>query len=890
MKLRNIAIGIINCFAIYCASSTRAEEPNDFFKQRIEPVLKNSCFECHSHASGESSGQLMLDSAAAMAGGGTRGAAVVASKPDESWLLKALEYKDADLQMPPAGKLPENVIADFRKWISEGALGVPEGSGISASGIKRLLPEEASSHWAYVRPQRAGLPTIADLLASGRSHNLDEQAVAKAISEFGTTKIDQLILAAQLQLGLLPSKSSDRRTLARRLAYDLTGLPPSTSLTDAFDADPRPTAIAFATYVDRVLASAHFGERFARHWMDVARYADTKGYVFREEREYAQAYKYRDWLINAFNTDMPYTEFVREQLAADKSDPNNERGELPALGFLTLGRRFLNNKNDIIDDRLDVTTRGLMGLSVACARCHDHKYDPVSQADYYSMYGVFLNTEEPGGDPWPHRVTDSGELRKSFILIRGAAGNRGAEVPLQFISFLAPDNKPFTDGSGRGELAARIASTDNPLTARVLVNRVWMRLMGASLVDSPSDFGARCPPPRLQVVLDELAVDFMETDWSIKQLIRRITTSSAYQQLSVARSEAVAADPENAVYWRMNRRRLDFESLRDSALLIAGQLDAEIGGPSQKIHERPFSNRRTVYAYIDRQNLPGVFRNFDVASPDSHSPQRLQTTVPQQGLYILNSTFITELAQQVGRAVCAAHAESDQSARVGDMFERILHRRPDGDELSSATQFLTSVGGAVQLPAERWICGYGELEPESGQLKSFARLPHSTGSVWQGGAALPDAQLGWCSLSKDGGHPGKGPQLAVVRRWTAPRDGVVAVRGKLNHRADLGDGVRATLVVNSASKSGQWHAKQQEIRTVVDGIKVAAGDYIDLVTDCLGDVSHDSFEWKVRIQYQGGGETFDSSRELPTVRPTPLTPWDQLAQALLASNEFAFID
>lgn len=875
---------------VSCPAAFGQEPSSSFYKERIEPVLKASCLECHSHASGEASGQLMLDSMAAMSGGGSRGPAVVPGKPEESWLLKALTYKDAELQMPPDGKLADKVIDDFRKWIADGAVGAPAGGAVSASGIKRLVPEEAATHWAYQLPKRTAAPTDAELIALARQAKLDPAATDRAIEQFGTTKIDRLLLAAQLSAGVLPSPPADRRTLIRRLAYDLTGLPPQADAIARFVESDGSTDAAFGALTDRLLASVQFGERFARHWMDVARYADTKGYVFREERDYPQAYKYRDWLIEAFNSDLPYTEFIRQQLAADRFDPENQHGELPALGFLTLGRRFLNNKNDIIDDRLDVTTRGLMGLTLACARCHDHKYDPISQADYYALHGVFLNTEEPGGDPWPHRLTDSKDTRKSFILIRGSPGNRGAEVERRFVSFLAPDEEPFHDGSGRAELADRIASTENPLTARVLVNRVWMRLMGASLVDSPSDFGARCPPPRLQAVLDELALDFMRSQWSMKTLIRRIVGSAAYRQQSIARADALAKDPENSLYWRMNRRRLDFEALRDSVLEVTGQLDHRVGGPSEKIHQAPYSHRRTVYAYIDRQNLPGVFRSFDVASPDSHSPQRLQTTVPQQGLYLLNSGFIAELAQSLAGQVTTALADRDDQRRIGQLFARILGRAPEPHELAAALELVRSAKGAVELPAERWICGYGELDAEGGQLKSFARLPHRTDAAWQGGPKLPDEALGWCMLNKDGGHPGSDLQHAVVRRWTAPHEGVVTLRGKLAHRSDQGDGVRATLISSSSGRLGQWTAANGEARTVASDIKVAAGETLELVTDCLGSVHHDGFEWKVRIQYQGGGETYDSSRELPGVRPEPLNAWDQLAQALMAANEFAFVD
>ncbi len=677
--------------------------------------------------------------------------------------------------------------------------------------------------------------------------------------------------------------------MARRIAYDLTGLPADPALVQSFVTDARPLPLALESLVDRLIASPHFGERWARYWMDVARYADTKGYVFQEDRNYPQAFRYRDWLISAFNSDKPYTEFVAEQLAGDILDPQNTQGKMPALGFLTLGRRFLNNKNDIIDDRLDVTTRGLMGLTLACARCHDHKYDPVSQADYYSLYGIFLNTEEPGGEPWPHRLSESAENRKSFVLVRGQPGNRGDEVQRRFVSFLSPDKETFEQGSGRDKMAARITSSDNPLTARVMANRVWMRLMGSSLVDSPSDFGARCPAPKLQSVLDDLSVEFIESGWSIKQLVRRIVTSSAYRQSSVARADAVAKDAENSLYWRMNRRRMDFESLRDAVLFVSGQLEQKIGGESEKIHQPPYSRRRTVYAHIDRQNLPGVFRNFDVASPDAHSPQRLPTTVPQQGLYILNSGFVSEMAQSIGSRIAQATADRSEQARL--LFQRILRRDPTQDELASAMEFLTIVSTeAGQLPPERWQCGYGELDPNTGKITNFQKLPHRTDGAWQGGAKLPDEKLGWTMLNKDGGHPGHALNHSVVRRWIAPRDGVITVRGKLIHKNEMGDGVRGTITSSRSGKLGQWTAKQKEERTVAGNTPVQTGDVIDLIVDSQGDEAHDSFEWKVRIQYQGGGETFESSRELPGVAPTPMSPLDQLAQALLAANEFAFVD
>ncbi len=862
-------------------------EDDQFYKTRIETVLKKSCWECHSHASGEASGKLMLDSSTSMQAGGTRGAVLVAGKPDESILIKALTYQDPDLQMPPDKKLPDEVIEDFRKWIADGAKGAPEGNAAAKSGIQRLLPDDAESHWAYRVPQEPKIPTLSELHDLGAAKNIPEPKLQSAITSSLQSSLDAILLAEQLKQGVLPSAKADRRTLVRRIYYDLVGLPPTESEIEKIQQDQRSTQIVFEELVDRLIASSHFGERWTRYWMDVARYADTKGYVFREDREYPQAFKYRQWLIEAFNKDLPYTDFVRLQLAGDTVDADNAQGQLPALGFLTLGRRFLNNKNDIIDDRLDVTMRGLMGLTLACARCHDHKYDPVSQADYYALYGVFLNTEEPGGDPWPHRMTESQENRKSFILIRGTPGNRGAEVNRRFVSFLSKDEQAFSQGSGRNELAAKITDPLNPLTARVMVNRIWMRLVGTSIVDSPSDFGVRCPQPPLQPVLDFLAVEFMNSNWSMKDTIRRIVLSGAYQQQSLSRSDAAAIDPENRLLWKMNRRRMDFESQRDAVLSVSGQLDSQIGGPSEKIHEAPYSKRRTVYAYIDRQNLPGIFRNFDMASPDAHSPQRLPTTVPQQGLYWLNSGFVTDLSHNL-----ASQIESHDKRQVCEkLFEQILARTPNEDELNSAMEFLNQTQGMKeeQTP-ERWICAYGSIDGDFAKVTRFERLPKYTGTTWQGGDKLPDDKIGWCMLTRIGGHPGTGLDHVVIRRWIAPKSGVVSLRGTLKHPAEEGDGVRGTLVSSRHGKLGQWTVHHKDVKTSVRDIQVEQGDAIDLVTDCQTNHSHDSFEWKVKFEYASGGGTSDSFAEFPAPRQKPLNAVEQLAQALLSSNEFVFID
>ncbi len=695
--------------ALFAQMPQSASEPSSaeqYFSQYVLPILREHCFECHSHASGEASGNLMLDSLAGMTVGGTRGAAVTPGSPTESLLLKAIEYSNTDLQMPPADQLTDAQIGVIRQWIASGAV-MPDS--MRGEAIVDLDPNPtrqlaARAHWAYQPPLRW----------QGDDR---ETPCREAVNP-----IDAIVTSQLTTVGLSLSPRAERVVLLRRLSYDLTGLPPSIPATRDYLHDPRDDRTATEEVIDRLLASPSFGERWARVWMDVARYADTKGYVFREDREYPAAHQYRSWLIDAFNQDLPYDQFVTRQLAADlllsadKAKPN-ATADLPALGFLTLGRRFLNNKHDIIDDRLDVVARGLMGMTLGCARCHDHKYDPLTQADYYALFGVFLNTDEPGGEPWPHRLVDAADERPSFILIRGSPGNRGAQVERRFVSLLAPDERPFSSGSGRLELAAQIVSPQNPLTARVFANRLWLQLTGSSLVESPSDFGLRSAAPKQLALLDHLATSLVEESWSMKRLVRSIVTSQVYQQSSLQRAEPYALDPENSLFWKMNRRRLDFEALRDTLLLRTGELDAALHGKSETITTEPFSRRRTVYAYIDRQNLPQLFRTFDLASPDTHTPVRAQTSVPQQGLFLLNSDFVAELSRQLaGRAESAGTQHSQQAAW---MFEQFFARLPNDQELALILDFLKSEPSEVASPNSA-----SPLERLAGGLLAANELSH----------------------------------------------------------------------------------------------------------------------------------------------------------------------
>lgn len=860
---RMLALATLWCLA------TSVSADDTFFENKIRPVLVEHCYSCHSLAEGEASGELLLDSAATFRRGGVRGTPFNVEKPDESLLIKVLSHSDEDLKMPPEEKLSDEVIENFRIWLRQGAPDPREGGPVDKSS-KELVAER---HWAYQVPQPMVLAT-AEL--SGRA----------------TDRIDAAIEALLKENGLKPSETADRFTLIRRISLDLLGVPPSPELLSEFANDPSPDA--YSRMVDKLLASPQFGEKWARHWMDVSRYADTKGYVFQEDRNYPAAFKYRDWLIRSINDDMPYNEFVRYQLAADHLDPTNANGHLDAMGFLTLGRRFLNNIHDIIDDRIDVVGRGLMGLTVACARCHDHKYDPVSTADYYSMYGIFLNSEEPGGEPSPLRMVDSTQDKPAFIFLRGAAHNRGDKVERRFVKFLSANPEAtYTKGSGRLDLANEIINPKNPLTARVFANRVWLRLIGKPLIDSPSDLGVRAPEPKMQMVLDELATGLMERDWSVKQLVRRIVLSKTYQQTSLNRNEfADKADPENRLLWRMNRKRLEFESLRDTVLACTGEIDYRVGGPSVTIHEGPYTSRRSVYSFIDRQNVPGLFRAFDVASSDTHNPQRSLTTVPQQGLYLLNSDWIANQAERMVNHAQSQGRWKDDEALVADVFNHVYSRPPTADEKSVALEFLREARTAYSMPAiPTWQYGYGNYSKESGELSSFTTFPAFVDGTYRGQKPLPDDQLGWASLNAEGGHTGNPDGYSVVRRWNAPFAGRLQIIGQGEHAGDQGDGVRLAVIINGKQRLAEWEVRNGKVDTKTESIDIPANAHVDLIVHCNGDTSHDSFKWKAIVRITGSTrETFASNKGFGPPPPRALRPEEQLVQALLASNEVAFVD
>ncbi len=720
-----------------------AAEPSDseFFEKHVRPVLVEQCLSCHGPKKQKSS--LRVDSRTALLQGGDTGPALVPGQPEKSLLLQAVRQA-GELKMPPKGKLSDQDVENLTVWVRKGAPW-PETAGKDTNRTPTVA-EVRARHWAFQPVRQPAIPAVQD--AKG-----------------GRNPIDAFVLAGLKTKGMPPSPLADRRTLIRRATFDLHGLPPTPEEVEAFVSDPAPDA--FNRLLDRLLASPRYGERWGRHWLDVARYADTKGYVFQEERRYPFSYTYRDYVIRAFNEDLPYDQFLLQQLAADQLPLGEDRKPLAALGFLTLGRRFLNNVHDIIDDRIDVTMRGLQGLTVGCARCHDHKYDPIPSRDYYSLYGVFASSIEPKDQPllgapepteeyrkfeeelkkreqvvaefqekhkaelsarnrkfrdelrnlqkkveeW--KVSSPGSPPRAMALVdasspvtpqvfrRGNPNNRGESVPRQYLEVLAgPERQPFRKGSGRLELAQTIASKENPLTARVMVNRVWMLHFGQGLVRTPGNFGLRGDPPTHPELLDFLARSFMDQGWSIKNLHRLIMTSAVYQQASDDNPSGLSLDPDNRLLWKMNRRRLELEALRDSLLAAAGRLDLKMGGKGVDILTAPFSTRRTVYGFIDRQNLPGFFRTFDLASPDASTPQRHNTTVPQQALFLMNSPFAIEQARAfVNRPDVTALAKDEM--KIDRLYRLAFGRPATREEVQLGLRFLKG-------SAEAWV-EYGQV-------------------------------------------------------------------------------------------------------------------------------------------------------------------------------------
>jgi hypothetical protein len=740
-------------------------------------VLAENCYKCHSEQAEKVKGRLLLDSREGVLKGGESGPAVVAGDPEKSLLIKAVRYTDPDLQMPPKGnKLPNTAVADLVAWVKMGA---PDPR--TATIAQKPSSDSSKKHWAWQPLIKPSVPEVKD-------------------STWAKTPVDNFILAKLEEKDLRPNPAADKRTLIRRATFDLIGLPPTPAEVDAFLKDD--STDSFATVVDRLLASPHYGERWGRHWLDVARYSDTKGQIRRQREDptYPFAWTYRDYVIRSFNDDKPYNLFVIEQLAADKlpattRNPTN----LCALGFLTVGDRFMGMQNDIINDRIDVVTKGFLGLTVSCARCHDHKFDPIPTKDYYSLHGVFASCVEPkfepvilknvGGSDYsdyykqrmdleheketfeaklrelrrnrdreglrqvlrdsrqneakiarlemthpgsPPRAMVLEDMRRphdSPVFIRGDAGNKGTVVPRQFLEVLSSSYRPaFTNGSGRLDLAWAIVSKSNPITPRVLINRIWLHHFGEGFISTPDDFGMRSELPSHPQLLDYLASRLVDEGWSIKKIHRLIMLSSVYQESSANNPRFAQVDPGNRLLWRANIRRLEFEALRDSLLAIGGDLDATMYGRPVDIEKEPFSTRRTIYGLVDRSDIADTLINFDFANPDLPTGRRHETTVPQQALFLMNSPLVIEQAKRLV-ALPEFQACPDEAARIDFLYQRIYQRPPRADEVKLGCEFVAETPEPEKVSANDQ-----SLRPVSNQGDQFR--PRPFGEPGRGGKGM----------------------------------------------------------------------------------------------------------------------------------------------------------
>ena len=883
---------------------TLSKDQLEFFETKVRPIFVDNCYKCHSPSKGTPMAGLELDWKGGWEKGGTDGPVIVPGNPDKSLLIQAIRYTDNSLQMPPDGKLASAEVDDLVKWVRMGApdprTARPAADAVSYGG-------NGKKHWAFQPIANPAPPVVKN------------KAWVK-------NDIDRFVLAKLEANGMTANDSADKRTLIRRAYYDLIGLPPTPEQVSAFLSDSSPNA--FEKVVDTLLASPRYGERWGRHWLDVARYSDTKGQFVRQRESsvYPYAWTYRDYVIKAFNNDLPYDQFIREQLAADRMPSANgakNPASLAALGFLTLGDHFSGNQSDIINDRIDVTSKAFLGLTVTCARCHDHKFDPIPTADYYSLYGIFASSIEPADKPeiappnaahadylvkrramderlktmveqnmkdvfgdyrrlggvylmatqtpenqrgaflakygatptpavmqnwvqftrggnrgtvaifgvwnalaripaarfdvqapkvlvnqyekeraavlspvvlqafkgktpqtlgdvaniygklfsrtdpeWeatlanvfgdavfrflPQRarnqfiqlreqsdmldLVDSGapvrapvlvdgpKPADSPILIRGQAETPGQIVPRRFLEVLSAPNRPrFKEGSGRLELANAIASKTNPLTARVMVNRVWQHHFGDGFVSTPDDLGNQSAPPSHPELLDWLATRFMADGWSVKKLHKLILLSATWQQSSRNNEQFAEKDPFNHLLWRANVRRLEFEPMRDSILSIGGGLDLTVGGhpvdlsggtrvPQGRGGAAAAANlanagiqlstalRRSVYGYVDRGDLVEVLNTFDFPSPGTPMGKRYETIVPQQALFLMNSPLVIEQVRNVVNREAFQNAASDD-VRIRYLYELFFQRPPIDPEIRAGQEFVAAYQAGNAAPA-----------------------------------------------------------------------------------------------------------------------------------------------------------------------------------------------
>ena len=734
------------------------ESPRDFFRKRIRPVIAEKCFSCHRE---KPKGDLRLDTRAALLKGGKRGAAIVPGDPKRSLLIQAIRHHEGAPRMPPkkTDQLSSQVVFDFEKWIQDGAAWDDSGIGLVSQGITN----EQKAFWSFQKVLHPDVPALED-----------------APLEWRNNPIDAFVLRRLKADSLVPGQAAAARVLIRRAAYDLTGLPPDPEDTDQFQQDfERAPDLAWKALLERLLASRHYGERWGQHWLDVVRYADTAGDA--GDFPIPEAFKYRNYVIDSFNKDKPYDQFVREQIAGDllPYENDDQRWEqIIATGYIAISRRVgvspQGLRHIVIEDTLNNLGKTFLGLTIGCARCHDHKFDPIPTADYYALYGIFDSSvyPHPGAEhkPWrqdfvyrmgnaeaaevlkekrrvleewnrkeravfeeyrdfqrkpeselegtrqeawqrvlatrearrPHAESFpdleiayailDGEPRDVSIQEQGNPRSKGPVVRRGFLQVLGGQKlDDRAKGSGRKELAAWLTDSKNPLTARVMVNRIWHHHFGRGLVKSTSDFGIRGDRPTHPELLDFLASEFMANGWSVKSLHRLIMTSQTYRLASADAPTNSQIDPENNLLWRANRRRLDAEQIRDSILTFSGQIDRSPGGRHPFGHHltyfyrqhEPFqesypTNRRSVYVMRQRIQKDPYLDLFDGPDGNVSLGQRKSTTTTLQALYLMNSEFIGEQARRIADRLISEESSNEQ--KITSLYRKIFGRRPHTEE------------------------------------------------------------------------------------------------------------------------------------------------------------------------------------------------------------------
>ena len=717
---------------------------------------------------------------------------VVPGKPAESRIMEVLSYEDPVVQMPPPGKLTDAILADFTKWIAAGAVDTrvtaPAATAAASVQYKGMSLADGRKWWAFQPVAVMAAPKLTP--AQGAPAN----------------KIDNFVFAKLAANRLKPSPRADKRTLAMRAYVDLVGYKPTFAEVQAFVGDKSPKA--YEQLVDRLMASPQYGERWGRHWMDVARYAEDNPTSEATNPGYPYAWRYRDWIVESMNADVPYDRFVKLQLAADLM-PDARREDMRALGYVGAAPIYhhdLRLSGDVIggfltddwDERIDAVSRGLMGVSIGCARCHDHKFDPFTQKDYYALMGVFASTvrvERPtfkvdakveqrymwlqrqlfdmaysvnllknegstftngaekaakwkadvadlktqattelaaypqliaslekywapkppaapaargarntgSDDPYMNAVFEAaqyvnatdptytfiaykpGEARDVPVMKAGNYASPGAMVPRGFPAVFARGDATFKQGSGRLELANRIFTDSEGLTARVIVNRVWGWHFGHGLVNTPSDFGTQGEKPSHPELLDDLAARFIAHKWSLKWLNREIMLSATYQQSSQPRADGVAADEANALLWRQNPQRLDSEAFRDTLVRAAGVLDTKVGGPPGDMDGDAYY-RRAIYGRVSRARSSQMQALFDFPSPVQTAPDRDVTTSTLQQIFLMNSAFLQNLSAAAVKKSAATGAGQPQ--QVAALYRQVLSRNPTPAETAAALAYL----------------------------------------------------------------------------------------------------------------------------------------------------------------------------------------------------------